>query len=197
MKAMVKFYIVMALAAILISFTSSAQHANLGVKGGVNVYNIQNDNGSKYDAKLGLHLGLLGHIHLDKEWALQPELVYSGQGAKYNISNSETKVNLDYINFPVLLQYMFDNGFRLQAGPQVGFLINAKAETNQNKIDVKDNYKGIDFGIGLGGGYINTNSGFGIDARYNVGLSDITEGNSVKSMNRGFQLGVFYQFKHS
>jgi hypothetical protein len=193
MKTMIKFYTAMMTTAILISGSVHAQHVNIGIKGGLNVFNIHNDNGVKYDAKTGLHLGLLGHIHLDKEWAVQPEIVYSSQGAKYNFANSETRVNLDYINVPVLLQYMFDNGFRFEAGPQVGFLINAKTG---NKIDVIDNYKSIDFGLGLGIGYIKPSTGLGIDARYNLGLSDITENNSVKSTNRGFQLGVFYQFKH-
>jgi hypothetical protein len=188
-----KFYLSMALVGILIAGSANAQHVNFGIKGGLNVYNIHNDNGVKYDAKTGLYLGLLGHIHLNKEWAVQPELVYSSQGAKYNFPNSETRVNLDYINVPVLLQYMLDNGFRFEAGPQVGFLVNAKTG---NKIDVMDNYKSIDFGLGFGIGYIKPSTGLGIDARYNFGLSDITENNSVKSTNSGFQLGVFYQFNH-
>jgi len=193
MKAMIKFYAAMLILAILLTGSANAQHVNIGIKGGLNVYNIHNDNGVKYDSKTGLHLGLLGHIHLEKEWAVQPELVYSSQWAKYNFPNSETRVNLDYINVPVMLQYMFDNGFRFEAGPQVGFLVNAKTG---NKIDVTDHYKSIDFGIGLGIGYIKPSTGFGVDARYNIGVSDITENNEVKSTNRGFKLGVFYQFKH-
>ncbi len=190
---MIKFYLALTIVAVLLTLTSNAQHVNLGIKGGLNVYNIKNDNGAKYDSKTGVHLGLLGHIHLNKEWAIQPELVYSIQGAKYNFSNSETRVNLNYLNLPVLLQYMFDNGFRFEAGPQVGFLMSAKTG---NKVDIKDNYNGIDFGLGIGLGYVKPSTGFGVDARYNLGLSDINESSAVKSSNRGFQLGVFYQFKH-
>ncbi len=188
-----KFYLSMVLAVILMAGSVNAQHVNMGIKSGLNVYNIHNDNGVKYDSKTGLHLGLLAHIHLNKIWAVQPELVYSAQGAKYIFSNSETKLNLNYINVPVLLQYMFDNGFRLQAGPQVGFLISAKTG---NGTDVKDNFKGIDFGLGLGAGYIKPSTGLGVDVRYNPGISNINENSSVKSTNRGFQLGIFYQFKH-
>jgi hypothetical protein len=188
-----KFFLGLTLTGILITGSVNAQHVNIGIKGGLNVYNIQNSNGTKFDAKTGFHLGLLGHIHLDKEWAVQPEIVYSEQGAKYNFSNTNNRLDLDYINVPVLLQYMFDNGFRLEAGPQVGFLVSAK---NESKADVKNSFKDIDFGLGLGIGYIKQSSGFGVDARYNIGLSDITEDNSVKSTNMGFQLGVFYQFKH-
>ena len=97
---------------------SPAGHVNLGVKGGMNLYNIHNDDNTNYDQITGYYFGLLGHIHLNSQWAIQPELVYSAQGAKNGY-------NLDYINVPVMLQYMFDNGFRLQAGPQLGFLVSS------------------------------------------------------------------------
>jgi hypothetical protein len=44
-------------------------------------------------------------------------------------------------------------------------------------------------------GYVSP-SGFGVDARYHLGLSNIREDDNNKAMNRGFQLGVFYLFKH-
>ncbi len=201
-----KTYLIAATVAILMGSTAgnlSAQHGNtkanhvtLGVKGGLNVYNIHNDNNVKYDTKLGFHLGLLGHIHLNKQFALQPELLYSDQGAKYTIANNEFKLNLGYINVPVMIQYMFDNGFRLQAGPQVGFLTRAKSVTNNTKTDVKDNFKTVDFAVGFGAGYVSPKSGLGIDARYNLGISKINENGTVKSTNRGFQVGLFYLMKH-
>ena len=145
-----RFSINMLFAAILITSTASAQHVNIGIKGGLNLYSINNDNNSNYDTKAGFHAGLMGHIHLARQFALQPELVYSVQGAKYTVAGVDTKLNLGYINVPVMFQYMFDNGFRLQAGPQVGFLINGKAETNDSKTDVKDNFKTVDFALGAG-----------------------------------------------
>lgn len=191
-----KFYFSSVIIAILITGSVSAQHVNVGIKGGLNVFNINNENGTKYDPKVGFHLGLLGHIHLAKQLALQPELVYSAQGAKFNIGNVETRYKLGYINVPVLFQYMFDNGFRLQAGPQVGFLVSAKAETNGNNTDIKNSFEKVDFALGVGAGYVNPKTGFGIDARYNLGLSNINNNTSVNSTNRGFQLGVFYLLGH-
>jgi hypothetical protein len=192
-----KIYAMLAMAATLMTGTAMAQHVNIGVKAGANFYNVNNDNGAEYDTKTGFHAGLLGHIHLAPQLALQPEVVYSSQGAKYTLpGGAETKLNLDYINVPVLFQYMFDNGFRLQAGPQVGFLVSAKSETGSVKTDVKDNFNTIDFGLGAGAGYVHVPSGFGVDLRYNLGLSNINENDAVKSHNRGFQAGVFYLFKH-
>ena len=191
-----KNYLNFAFAAILMSNAANAQHMNIGIKAGLNIYNIHNDNSSAYDTKAGFHAGLVGHFHLDKHLAFQPELVYSAEGAKYTIAGIKTNINLGYINVPLLLQYMFSNGFRLEAGPQVGFLANANSETNNNKTNIKNNLRKADFSIGMGLGYVNPASGFGIDARYNLGISNINENSSVKSSNRGLQLGVFYLFAH-
>ena len=171
--------------------TVSAQSINIGTKIGLNSYSINNDSGSDFDSKLGIHAGIFGHIHLNRQLGLQPELVYSMQGGK----SGSTNFNLDYINVPVLFQYMFDNGFRIQAGPQVGFLVRAKAE-NGGSLDVKDNFKSIDAGLSFGASYIHTPTSLGIDARYNLGLSDISESSSVQSNSRGLQIGIFYLFNH-
>jgi hypothetical protein len=191
-----KMYAMVALAAILMTATATAQHVNVGIKAGANFYNLDTDGGVDFNSRTGFNAGLLGHIHLAPQLALQPEVVYSAQGASYTGSGVKTKINLDYINVPVLLQYMFDNGFRLQAGPQVGFLVSAKQETNSVKTDIKKDLNTVDFGIGAGVGYVHPPSGFGVDARYNLGLSNINENDAVKSHNRGFQVGVFYLFNH-
>ena len=186
-----------ALIAIVFATAVQAQHVNIGIKAGLNLYNIKNNNDVKYDTKAGLHAGLLGHIHITKNFAVQPEILFSAQGAKYETGGVETKFNLNYLNVPILLQYMFDNGFRFEAGPQLGLLLTAKADNGTTKTDIKSDLKPMDVGLALGLGYIHVPSGFGVDARYNLGLSNIIEDdNSVKANNRGFQFGVFYQFKH-
>jgi hypothetical protein len=176
---------------------SPAGHVNIGIKGGANVYNVHNDNNTKYDPRIGFNLGLLGHIHLNSNFAIQPEIVYSAQGAKQTVDNGTNKLNLNYINVPVLLQYMFDNGLRLQAGPQVGFLVSAKSKTGNNSIDVKNDMNPIDFALSFGASYVFPPTGFGIDARYNLGLNNINKNGTVNSTNRGLQLGIFYIFGHN
>jgi hypothetical protein len=186
MKKAMKFLIGL-IAAIMITGVVSAQHGNapaghvtLGIKGGLNFYNIHNDNNTSFDQRTGFNFGLLGHIHRNSQWAIQPELVYSAQGAKNH--------NLDYLNIPVLLQYMFDNGFRIQAGPQVGFMVSS---------DNNNVYKPIDLALSVGVSYVVPSTGFGIDLRYNHGLTDISESSDVKSTNRGIQFGLFYLFGHN
>ena len=189
-----KFYLISIIAIMVMAVgTAEAQSVNVGTKIGLNSYSINNDSGPGFDSKIGIHAGLIGHIHLNEQLGLQPELVYSMQGAK----SGDTNLNLDYLNVPVLFQYMFDNGFRLQAGPQVGILVRGKAENGNSTVDIKDDFKSIDAGLSFGAGYIHTPSSFGIDVRYNLGLNDISESAATESNSRGLQVGIFYLFDHN
>jgi hypothetical protein len=167
---------------------TSAQHVNIGVKGGLNAYTITNNSVFDNDLKLGFNLGLIGHIHLADPIALQPELVFSVQGTK--------NTNLNYINVPLMVQYMYDNGFRLQVGPQLGVLVSAKSKINDVQTDVKGNFESIDFAMGVGVSYVNPATNFGVDFRYNHGLTNINKVNDERFFNRGFQVGVFYLLNH-
>jgi hypothetical protein len=192
----IKFVLTTLLSVLLLSGAATAQHVNFGIKGGLNIYTIKNDNNVSFDNSLGFHVGLIAHIHLANKFALQPELVFSTQGATYTEGSTDGELNLDYVNVPLLFQYMFDNGFRLQAGPQVGFLVKAKSKIGSLTSDVKDDFNNLDLGITAGMSYVHPPTGFGFDARYNAGLNNINEDSSVNSNNRGFQLGVFYLFNH-
>ncbi len=180
--------------AIILTGTANAQQVNFGIKGGLNVSDIHLSNGPDYDPVVGLHAGVLAHIHLTKRFALQPEVFYSTHGAHYKNGPFDTRYNLGYIQVPVLLQYMFLNGLRVQAGPQLGFLVHAKSKTGNIKEDFKNDLNTVDFGLATGASYQVPNTGFGFDARFNLGLSEINKDGNVKSTNRGFQLGIFYLF---
>ena len=188
----------LALALFFASFIASAQGPKFGLKAGLNVAKINSDGDLNYDNKLGLNAGLLAHIHLSPQFALQPEVVYSAQGGKYTFQNvlgnlEEHELGLDYINIPLNVQYMFDNGFRLQTGPQLGFLVNVKDKYNDAETEffTSDDFKSIDISWTAGLGYL-SQTGFGIDARYNFGLSDINDTGGYKLKNNVFQVGIFY-----
>jgi hypothetical protein len=165
-----------------------AQHVEYGIKGGVNFANISDD--AAADTKTGFHLGGLAHIHINRAFAIQPEIVYSTQGAEY----SNGKLKLNYINVPVLGQYMFANGFRLQTGPQLGILASSEFESGHTETDV-ENYSNLDLSWSFGASYIGR-MGLGIDARYNLGLTDVVKNDPNDLHNRVWQVGLFYQFLH-
>lgn len=181
------------LCALLFSVVIFAQNAAIGLKAGLNVANLGNSSGNEMGSKLGLNAGLLAHIHLTPQLALQPEVVYSGQGAKYTVSDGEHDLSLNYINIPVQLQYMFSNGFRIQTGPQVGFLASVKdkvRDVETNNFTSQD-FKTVDFSWTAGLSYLSY-SGLGIDGRYNFGISNINNYGSNILHNNVFQIGLFY-----
>lgn len=182
---------------MLMAATLFAQgNAEFGLKGGLNIASlkIDNVNNDAIDARTSFHIGGLAHIHLAPEWAIQPEFVYSGQGMKQDFGNNDYEYKLGYINIPVMLQYMFNNGFRLEAGPQLGILVNAKQEdVNGVDVDVKDDYKTADVGLGFGLSYL-TYSGIGFGARYNLGLTDINDFGVNEIKNRVGHISIFYMF---
>lgn len=182
--------VIIVFSVLVSSMVASAQHVDFGVKGGLNVADFSNDGDANFKSRTSFHLGGLAHIHVSRFFAVQPELVYSEQGAKY--AGIEYKMN--YVNIPVLLQYMAGGGFRLQTGPQLGILASAKAKSGGTTVDIKDQFKTVDFAWSFGAGYL-TPVGFGVDARYNLGISNIVDEGGGDVRNNVFQLGVFYQFK--
>jgi len=186
------------LSTLIIAASLFAQQSAIGLKGGLNVSNLSNSSGYDMGSKLGFNGGLLAHIHLGPSLALQPEAVYSSQGAKYTVTGTEHTLSLNYINLPVQVQYMFNNGFRLQTGPQVGFLAGVKDKVNDDETGffTSQDFKTVDFSWSAGLGYLST-SGLGVDARYNFGISDINNVGSNELRNNVFQLGLFYMLNNT
>lgn len=178
-------------AMMTITMCATAQKSALGIKGGLNISKMSAASDG-YKTLASGHIGLLDHIHINRMFAVQPELVYSMQGTKYKFSNNDYEYRLGYLNIPVLLQLMTQKGWRFETGPQLGIILNAK-NTRANPQDVKGVFKSTDVAWAIGVGYITT-SRFGFDVRYNIGLSDITKDNATNIKNMVLQAGVFYQF---
>ena len=177
----------------LIGANAQDNHVEPGIKVGLNLAQIKEENSDYSDMLAGFHLGGLVHIHLTRHLAIQPELVFSSQGSKQTFSNIIYTTRLNYINIPVLFQYMLGTGFRFQTGPQLGVLLSAKDKHGSITDNIISNCKRYDFAWVLGMSYI-MKSGLGFDTRYNVGLTSIYTSAYPKHFNRVFQFGVLYQF---
>jgi hypothetical protein len=145
--------------------------------------------------KPNLHAGGLVYIPLFANFGLQPEVMYSGQGAKASASGTDVKLNLGYINVPVLFKYKDPSGFFAEIGPQIGILVSAKSKSGSVSVDSKDSFKSTDISGALGIGYLSALN-IGVDARYCLGFTNIakdaSDGTTVK--NNNIQIGVFYVF---
>jgi hypothetical protein len=194
MKKMNAFVVLLCLGLV----AAAQDDPKFGLKGGLNVSTLNYNDNTDAEWKTGFHLGGLAHIHLTPSFSLQPEVYYSSQGAKLPLQNNNTmRLNLSYINVPLLLQYNFANGFRLQGGPQVGFLAGVSDKVNDVELNNVStaNYKAVDVSLPLGLSYLGL-SGFGVDTRYNIGLTNINKAANPTAKNGVFQVGVFYLFDH-
>lgn len=177
--------------------TYGQEDPKFGLKGGLNVATLNYKNNVDADWRTGFHIGGLAHVHLTPSFSLQPEIYYSSQGAKLpNTVNTELNRNLSYVNVPLLLQYNFANGFRLQGGPQVGFLVGVSDKINDVEVNnvSTDNFNTVDVSLPLGLSYLGF-SGLGIDTRFNLGLTNVNE-SGASATNNVFQIGAFYLFDH-
>jgi hypothetical protein len=184
------------------SLAQSTSGPKFGVKAGGNLSSIT---GSDYKSKLGFYAGAFANFPISQVLSIQPEVVYSLQGTKAKdkyyfggLAVTDMKQTLGYINVPVMVQYNATSKFYLEAGPEFGFLINAKAEENFITTPLsrnnKDTMKTFNFGAGIGLGYRFTPN-VGINARYIAGLTKILKNDfGDSSKNANFQLGLNYYF---
>ena len=174
------------------SFYGASAQVQFGAKAGANLATFSGDDADGAKSKIGFNVGAFAEIPVAEKFSVKPELVYSLQGAKSE-GEGDYKVNLSYINVPVLAKYNIAEGFFAETGPQIGFLVAAKAKFDGESTDVKDGYKSTDFSWAFGVGYEFTET-IGANLRYNLGLSKLDEGGDAKVKNSVFQLGVFYKF---
>lgn len=162
------------------------------------------DNGS---AKLGFTAGIEAKYQISNMFALSGGLFYVQQGAKgtdtlsdLGMGNLAMDIELanDYLNIPVLLNAYVAKGFAIKAGVQPGILMSAKAKAKAagQKLSEssKEYYNTFDVAIPLGISY-ETEDGFIIDARYNLGLLDVFKNNiDTACRNCVLQLTLGYKF---
>jgi hypothetical protein len=181
------------LALVLTVFTASIFGVNaqiqFGVKAGANFANLTGGDGKTL---VNFNAGALVKIPLADALSFQPEVVYSAQGAKATISGTDYKQTLNYINVPILVKYTLPVGVFFETGPQIGLLISAKASAGGDSESNKDAFKSSDFAWAIGAGYQIPDVNFGVDVRYNLGISKVADGSDSK--NTVFQVGVFYLF---
>ncbi|MFL9836355.1 porin family protein [Flavobacterium sp. ST-75] len=184
-----------AVALMAFGFASEAQDIKFGAKAGLNIADFGGD-AETSGSRTGFHVGAVAEFKLTEQFSIQPELLYSMQGAKFETVDGLTVVEedmkLDYINVPIMAKYYLFEGFSIQAGPQIGFLMSAKAEDE----DVKDSFKSIDFALNGGVGYELTMGVF-FQARYSAGLADINDfggDEAIKINNNVISVSVGYKF---
>jgi hypothetical protein len=188
-----------------LSFSQGAQKATFefGPRFGLTVSELSGAD-NLMSVRASIAAGLMAEYKLKPSFALYTELNYSRQGAadRGDLQGVpfDNRIDLDYINVPLLLKFYIYEGLAIEAGPQLGFLLNAKYRSKQveNPLvrDLTNDFEGLDVSLGLGTSY-KTEWGFIVGARYNFGLNTInnnTDFDSGDLRNAVFQLHFGYLF---
>jgi hypothetical protein len=190
-KPMKNRFLVLTLAFILAGASSLHAQISVGAKGGLNVSNLNGINdmeGFEAKALVGFHLGGYVTFNLGRNFAIQPELVYSSQGAKVDVATESENLKMNFVNIPVMVRFLTNNGFFVEAGPQIGF---RAGDVTWGDDNLTEDFENSDFSACFGLGFQPTKSAFGIGARYNVGLGKVADLEDFNEDNFDIKNGVF------
>jgi len=176
--------ILVAVLLLALSINVQAQILQLGVKAGVNYANLTGSS-IQTDAITSYHGGLVAEIKLLDKFAIQPELLYTTQGATYKTALGDFKNELGYIAIPVLAKIYLGKSFSLEFGPQASFLLSEK-----NNFDV-NNSNTFDFALDAGLGLKLTKHIF-VEGRYVLGLTEVSS--TAETKNSVLQLSAGLMF---
>ena len=149
----------------------------------------------EYKAIVGVNYGLGVHIKLSDKWYLKPEFKpLSRKGAtKVNPITSlpgdftidETKIKMNYIDFPILVQYNVTPKLFISAGPQISFITDANqfvygTESDGLETTIKVNTTSF---------FNKTNFSFPVEAGYSFILSN-------KESTTKIRVNVFARYEY-
>lgn len=201
----------MAVLLVMLSLGVKSQSVSYGLKGGLNLTSLQFNSEEELETIAGYHAGLWFNAGLPLGFSLQPELLFTQNGAERNYSFNEvealTRLRLNYIQVPVHLVYNFLGLIDLEAGPYWGFLIGSdyvtRIENGNNSMQFlqeidREDFAEYDLGFSLGARVSLSSLHLGV--RYLQGLQEVAENNTFNEAflgdgkNQSFQVYVAIPF---
>ncbi len=180
----------------LIGFGYAYSQPVLAVKGGININDVIVAGAPflpirLYEKSIGFHVGVISNYSLFEKLAIAPELQFIQKGA----SSEETRVNLNYLELPVMISFTPIRILSIEMGPTAGYLLST------NKNDLSDPFDN-EFDLGLTSGVkINLNKKISMITRYYYGFSSVRSFPQTSpdleqtAKNRNFQFSMCYSFK--
>ena len=179
---------------VVASLMGNAQGFSFGPKVGANITGISGLQFKK-GFEFGYHIGGFAEVMLSEKIGIQPEVLWSQTSLTTSSSLSDlystslpelTKINLNYISIPLLLNIRPTKFITFQVGPQFGILQDKK---NSVATNVQSAFKSGDFSM-LAGVQLKVLA-FRIYGRYAIGLTNINEiPNQDAWRSRTLQLGI-------
>ena len=171
-----------AVVAMLVLPRIAAADVKFGIKGGVNVANVNGnfaDNVTNWKSRVGFCAGIFLELNLGRILTIQPEVLYTMKGAEATLAEGALtgtgKLRFDYLEIPILLKVRIPTGDVhpfVFAGPAIGFNLKAAfQDITGSSSDVAGMNK-VDYSAVFGGG-LQLGRSIHIDARYTLGLQKL------------------------
>ncbi|HVK48194.1 MAG TPA: porin family protein [Pseudobacter sp.] len=159
------------IAMILLTVATHAQDkVQFGLKAGINSSSLNsNIESATISSRQSFYAGGMALFTVSKSFAIQSELLYSGEGTKTNVVEME----LNYLRVPILFQYKHSSGFHVEAGPQLGVMLKNKVtvQNQEEEVDADNQLGRASTTLAIGCGYRMKN-GLGLDIRYAKGIDN-------------------------
>ena len=168
----------------VLTINAQAQLLQIGAKAGLNYANFSGTE-IQTDAITSYHAGLVAEIKLLDQLAIQPELMYTTQGATYKTALGDFENELGYIAIPVLAKIYLSKSFSLELGPQASFLLSEKNEFDLNDANT------FEFAVAGGLGFKITKNIF-VQGRYVLGLTEVSSNAEAKNSVLQFSAGLMF-----
>ena len=168
----------------VLTINAQAQLLQIGAKAGLNYANFSGTE-IQTDAITSYHAGLVAEIKLLDQLAIQPELMYTTQGATYKTALGDFENELGYIAIPVLAKIYLSKSFSLELGPQASFLLSEKNDFDLNDANT------FEFAVAGGLGFKITKNIF-VQGRYVLGLTEVSSNADAKNSVLQFSAGLMF-----
>ncbi|TDP59485.1 porin family protein [Flavobacterium dankookense] len=170
----------------------SQNNLTYGIKAGLNFTGFRTDNGTNSDF-LGLNIGGIAKMDLNKTFGLQGEFNLNSKGGTYlfPLTPNNPEIKLTYINLPILLKVHITRKFNFELGPEFGFLLEQKAKLNGETFEI-DDVPSFDMSLNAGLSY-EFEKGIFIQGRYGYGLTELFEDRDYKNSCISLSLGYFFK----
>jgi hypothetical protein len=171
--------------------------AGIGIKLGFDVAKINTDYSELndfLDSRTGFTGGAYLTYKLNRQFAVQPEILYVSKGAEKDIFFFSAHWNVDYLEVPVLMKFdVVPQGPvhpNLFAGPAMSFLLSSEIKAFDVSYDVADGMKTVDASLVFGGG-VNFKR-FTLDVRYTLGLVNTVDAEKVNELTGAVPDDFYY-----
>lgn len=186
-----------------LSAMAQAPKFNFGIKGGVNYSTLKTkDDLTNENSVLGYQAGVFARIG-GAGMYFQPELYLGTKGNEYtgiqtngSITDVKGEIKFTTLDVPLLLGTSIGTSklnLRFMAGPIISFILDEDNSLGDTYNQVSDfgNYKNQTLGAQVGAGIDLGNLTF--DARYEAGLSNISQSEKYNQQQRLFHLSLGFK----